>query len=71
MPSFAQIYVVGGTEEVQTRAYQSGSDLDEGILATLQQFMHENNSYAQFYRSVAPRIALRVNPPPPAGFTNL
>jgi hypothetical protein len=51
---FAQIYVIGGNDakEAAMRKHKCGVNVDSKILLQLQHFISENNSYAQFYRTV-------------------
>ncbi|KAI7958734.1 hypothetical protein MJO28_002525 [Puccinia striiformis f. sp. tritici] len=66
VPSFSQIYVVGGNDaaEAELRAAASRTSLDVTILLKLQRYITRNNPYSQFYRRA--REVLAANPD--AGF---
>ncbi|POW18791.1 hypothetical protein PSHT_05417 [Puccinia striiformis] len=66
VPSFSQIYVVGGNDaaEAESRAAASRTSLDVTILLKLQRYITQNNPYSQFYRRA--REVLAANPD--AGF---
>ncbi|POW09663.1 hypothetical protein PSTT_06647 [Puccinia striiformis] len=66
VPSFSQIYAVGGNDaaEAESRAAASRTSLDVTILLKLQRYITQNNPYSQFYRRA--REVLAANPD--AGF---
>ncbi|KAI7947053.1 hypothetical protein MJO29_011580 [Puccinia striiformis f. sp. tritici] len=66
VPSFSQIYVVGGNDaaEAESRAAASRTSLNVTILLKLQRYITRNNPYSQFYRRA--REVLAANPD--AGF---
>ena len=59
LPSaYSQIYVYGGNtdEEVNLRILQSRAQLDPAILRRFQDWMYENNPYAQVFQSASVTI---------------